>query len=133
MDNDEVLSRIYLPSQGPSMANNKLQLIPRLIGRILTYNICLKTGSFNYYSYDLASCVYAIMAKLEVNWTQTIFDTLVKEHSSSLPYGAYLTFIFKKFKIDLASETNVVKVFELFDRSVLLLMKLIDIPPPQPS
>ena len=108
------------------MANNKLQLILRLIGRILTYNICSKTGSFSYYSCDLASCVYAIMAKLEINWAQI---TLVKEHSSSLPYGAYLTFIFKKFKINLASETNVM-VFKPFDRSVLLLMKLIDIPPP---
>ena len=29
------------------MTNNKLQPIPRLIGRILAYNICLKKGSFN--------------------------------------------------------------------------------------
>ena len=33
-----------------------------------------------------------------------------------------------KFKVDLASETNVVKIFELFDRSVLLRMKLINLP-----
>ena len=126
---DEVLSRIYLPNQGPPRANNKLQPIPRLIDRIPAYNSCAKMGSFNYYSCDLASCVYAIMAKLEVNWAQIIFDTLVKEHSSSLPYRPYLTFIFKKFKLDLASETNVVKVFKPFDRSILLRMKLIDTPP----
>jgi len=104
MDDDEVLSRIYLPGQGPPMANNKLQHILRLIGRILTNNVRPKTGSLNYYSCDLASCVYVIMAKLEVHWAQIMFDTLVKGHSSPLPYVAYLAFIFKKFKIVLASE-----------------------------
>ena len=46
---------------------NKLQPISRLIGRILVYNICPKTESYNYYYRDLASRVYAIMAGLEVN------------------------------------------------------------------
>ena len=41
-----------------------------------------------------------------------MFDTLVKVPSTVLPYGDFLTHIFRKFKIDLASETNVVKVFE---------------------
>jgi len=67
MTGEEVSSRIYLSGQGPPMTNNKLQLIPRLIGRILAYNICFKTGSYNYYSHDLASCVYTIIAGLEVN------------------------------------------------------------------
>ena len=49
------------------MTNNKLQLIPRLIGRILAYNIYSKTYSYNCNSRDLASCVYAIIAGLEVN------------------------------------------------------------------
>ena len=67
MTNDEVFSRIYLPSQGPPMKHNNLQPIPRLIDRILAYNICPKTRIYNYYSYNLASYVYAIMAGLEVN------------------------------------------------------------------
>ena len=104
------------------MTNNKFQPIPRLIGRILTYNICPKTDSYNYNSCYLATCVYAIMANLEVNWVRVMFDTLVREPSFFLPYGAFLTHIFRKFKINLASETNVVKVFEPFDRSVLLRM-----------
>ena len=90
MTNDEVFSRIYIPGQGPPMTNTKLQPIPRLIGRILAYNICPKIGSYNYYSRDLASCVYAIMAGLEVNWAKVMFDTMVKEHSSFLPCGACL-------------------------------------------
>jgi len=49
------------------MANNKLQPISGLICRILAYNICPKTGSYNYHSRDLTACVYAIMARLEVN------------------------------------------------------------------
>jgi len=55
------------------------------------------------------------MAKLEVNWARVMFDTLVKEPYTFLPNGAFLTHIFHKFKKDLASEANVVKVFELFD------------------
>ena len=129
MNDDEVFSRIYLPGQSPPMANNKLQPILRLIDRILASNICPKIGSYNYYFRDFTTCVYVIMAKLEVNWARVIFDTLVKEPSTFLPYGAFLTHIFRKFKIDLALETNVVKVFELFDRSVLLRMKLLKTPP----
>jgi len=67
LNDDEVFSMIYMPGQGPPMANNKLQPIPQLICRILTYNICPKTDSYNYYSRDLVTSVYVIMAKLEVN------------------------------------------------------------------
>ena len=49
MDDDEVFSRIYLPGQGPLMANNKLQPIPQLIGCILAYNICPETSCYNYW------------------------------------------------------------------------------------
>ena len=134
MDNAEVLSSIFLPGQGLTMTNNKLKPIPRLIGRILAYNICPKTGSYNYYSRELATCVYAIMAGLDVNWAKIIFDTIVKDHTSFLPYGAFLSHVFRKFHIDLDSETSVIKVFEPFDRAVLHRMKLHDFPhpPPQP-
>ena len=114
------------------MKNNKLQPTPKLIGRMLAYNICPKTGTFNYFSRELSACVYAIMVKLEVNWVQAIFDNLVKEHTTFLPYGAYLTRIFKKFKVDLSTESDVVKTFELFDHSVLR-MKLLNDSPTQPS
>ena len=66
MDDDEVLSNIFLPGQGLPMTKNKLKSIPRLIGRILAYNICPKTGSYNYYSRDLATRVYAIMFGLKL-------------------------------------------------------------------
>ena len=95
------------------MANNMLQSISRLIGRILVYNICLKIESYNYYSYELATCFYTIMEKLKVNWARIMFDTLVMEPSTFLSYRAFLTHIFRKFKPDLAFESNVVKVFEL--------------------
>ena len=130
MDDAEVLSNMFLPGQGLPMSNNKLKPIPRLIGRILAYNICPKIGSYNYYSRD--TYVYTIMARLEVNWAKKIFDNLVKDHTSFLPYGAFLSHVFQKFHIDLTSETSVVKVFELFDRAVLHRMKLHDFlhPPP---
>ena len=75
------------------------------------------------------------MAGLEVNWAKIIFYTLIKDHTSFLPYGAFLSHVFQKFHIDLASETSVVKVFEPFDRVVLHRMKLLDFshPPPQPQ
>jgi len=62
-----------------------------------------------------------------------MFDTLVKKPSTFLPYDAFLTHIFRKFKLGLASETNVAKVFASFDRSVHFRMKLLKIPPPQPT
>ena len=48
MDNEEVLSKVFLPGQGLPMANNKLQPTPKLIVRILA-NICPKTESFDYF------------------------------------------------------------------------------------
>ena len=50
MSDKKILSKIFLPVQGLLMANNKLQPTARLIGRILTYNICLKLVGFNYFS-----------------------------------------------------------------------------------
>ena len=41
--------------------------------------------------------------------------------------------MFRKFHIDLSSETSVVKVFEPFDRDVLHRMKLHDFPQPPPQ
>jgi len=76
---------IFPVKDHPPMTNTKLQPIPRLIGRILAYNICPKTGSYNYFSRDLASSVYAIMAGLDVNWAKIMFDTIVKAHTSFLP------------------------------------------------
>jgi len=135
MDNEKVVSHIFLPGQGQAMTNTKLQPIIRLISRILTYNICPKIRSYNYYSHDLATCVYAIMAGLKVNWAKIIFDNIVKEHISFLPHEAFLSNVFQKFKIDLPSETSVVKIFEPFDRVVLYRMKFLDFPqpPPQPQ
>jgi len=98
MDNEEVLSSIFLPGQGLPMMNNKLKPIPRLIGRILAYNICPKTGSYNYYSRELATCVYAIMASLDVNWAKIVFDTMVKSHTSFLRYEAFLTHVCRRQK-----------------------------------
>ena len=75
------------------------------------------------------------MVGLEVNCAKIIFDNLVKDHTSFLLYGALLSHVFRKFHIDLAFETSVIKVFEPFDRVVLHRMKLYDFPhpPPQPQ
>ena len=115
------------------MANNKLQTISGLICRILAYNICPKTDSYNYYSRDLTACVQAIMARQEVNQAKIMFYTIMKEHSIFFPYGAFFTHVFQKFKMDLASEANVVKLFGSFDQSVLFRMKLLENPSPRPT
>ena len=60
IDDEKVLSRIYLSGQGSLMADNKLQPIHRLITCIFVYNIRPKTRSYNYFSRELATCVYAI-------------------------------------------------------------------------
>ena len=64
------------------------------------------------------------MAGLKVNWADVIFDNIKKRRSTFLPYGAFLTFNFMKFKVDLKNEINVVSHFELFDYTVLLRMKI---------
>ena len=73
------------------------------------------------------------MAGLEVSWANIIFDNIIKEYTSFLPYGAFMSHVFRNFKLDLASETSVVKVFEPFDRAVLHRMKLLDFPQPPPQ
>lgn len=77
MDDEEILSQLFLPSKGLSIENNKLRQIPRLVRRILAYNMVPKTGSFTYYFHDLSIYVYAIMAKLKVNWIEIIFSTMI--------------------------------------------------------
>jgi len=62
-----------------------------------------------------------------------MFDTLVKKPPIFLPYGVFLAHIFRKFKLDLPFESNVIKVFEPFDKSVLLCMKLFETPLPRPT
>ena len=95
------------------MTNTKLKpILVSLVVSFLTISAQKLRDSYNYYSRDLATCVYAIMAGLEVNWAKIIFDNIVKEHTSFLPYGVFLSHLFQKFKIDLASEINIVKVFE---------------------
>jgi len=34
------------------------------------------------------------MAGLEVNWEKIMFDDIIKEHTSFLPYGAFLSHVF---------------------------------------
>ena len=97
------------------------------------HTISAENLEYNYFSRDLVTCVYAIIAGLEVNWVKIMFDNIVKEHTSFLTYGAFLSHVFRKFKLDLSSKTSVVKVFEPFDRAILHRMKLLDLPLPQPQ
>ena len=85
-------------------------------------------------SHELSAYVYAITAKLEVNLAQVIVDNLVEEYTILfLPYGACLTHVFKIFKVNISTESNVVKTFEEFDYSILYRMKLLNDPPTQPT
>jgi len=73
------------------------------------------------------------MGGLEVNSARIIYNNLTKHQTSILPYGAFLTRIYKKFQVDLSSETNVVGAFELFYHIVLFRMKFLSFQPPPPS
>ena len=77
--------------------------------------------------------VCAIMDRLKVNWAQVIYNNLTKHQTSFLPLGAFFTHIFKKFKVKLSSESNVVRSFELFDHSTFLRMKLLNFQTPPPT
>ena len=68
--------------------------------------------------------MYSIIVKLDVNWAQVMFNIFITYHPSFLPYGDFLTYIFKKFKVDLQNESNVITSYEIFDHYVILQMKI---------
>jgi hypothetical protein len=66
-DQDILTNHIFLPGKGLPMLSNKLRPIPRLISRILSYNMIPKTGSYDHMSSELQVATYAIMANIKVN------------------------------------------------------------------
>ena len=84
---------------------SKLQPIPRLISRILSYNILLKLGSFYYFSKDLSHLVYVVYSFLPINYATVVFSFLVHHHHHKfLPFGFFLTQIFQHFCVPLEGE-----------------------------
>lgn len=134
-DQNILTNHIFLPGQGPPLnQSNKLRPIPRFIARILAYNLFPKTGSFNFISLDLAKALYAIMANIQVNWAEVYYQNLLVLPRGFLPYGAFLTYIFEKFNVDVESETSIVRSVEFFDSNALTRMKLtnFELPEQQP-
>jgi hypothetical protein len=125
MDNAALLKdHIYLPGKSSPMQNNKLRPIPRLVCRILAYNVLPKTGSFDHISGELAAATYAVMAGLKVNWSMVLFENMQRVPSSYLPYGCTLSKIFRFYKVDVDSEKVKVDYHEFIDRATYARMKL---------
>jgi hypothetical protein len=125
MNNQDILNNhIFLPGKGFPMVTNKLRLIPRLVSRILSYNMIPKTGSFDHMSAELSVATYAIMANIKVNWASVMFDGLKRIPSTFHPFGCFLTIIFAHFKVDLESEKTVIEYNEIMDRTMVTRMKL---------
>jgi hypothetical protein len=123
-DRDILNNHIFLPGKSLPMQNNKLRPLPRLVCRILAYNLIPKTGSFDYISSELAVATYAIMANIKVNWAMVVFENLQRVPSTFHPFGCMLTRIFTHFKVDLASEKVMISFNEIIDRTTYARMKL---------
>jgi len=64
IDEDVLYNKILLPGKTLPMFSNKLRLVPRLVSRILSYNLLPKTGSFDHMSHELQVATYAIMTNI---------------------------------------------------------------------
>jgi hypothetical protein len=124
IDEDVLYNKILLPGKTLPMFSNKLRPVPRLVSRILSYNLLPKTGSFDHMSHELQVATYAIMANIKVNWASVMFEVLRRYPTTFLPFGAFLTTIFKHFKVDLESEKTVIEFNEIIDHTIVARMKL---------
>jgi len=123
-DQNILQNHIFLPGKNLPMITNKLRPIPRLVSRILSYNMIPKTGLFDHMSAELSVATYAIMANIKVDWASVMFDGLKRIPSTLHPFGCFLTKIFSHFKVDLEFEKIMIDYNEIMDRTMVNRMKL---------
>ena len=125
MNDQNILNNhIFLPGKSLPMMSNKLRPIPRLVSRILSYNMIPKTSFFDLMSSELQVATYAIMANIKVNWALVMFEVFQRIPTTFHPFGCFLTKIFAHFKVDLESEKLVIEYNEVMDRTMVTRMKL---------
>ncbi|XP_020242941.1 uncharacterized protein LOC109821162, partial [Asparagus officinalis] len=117
---------LFKPGCTYPMNNNLLNFTSKIIARIVAHNLIPKTGSFDYFAADKVNAVYAIFAKIRVNWANVFLKNMAYKHSKFLPFGSFITLILKHFGVDLSGEPKVDPNKKYFDRVALSRMQLSD-------
>ncbi|XP_020242834.1 suppressor protein SRP40-like [Asparagus officinalis] len=104
-----------------------------IIARIVAQNLIPKTGSFDHFASDKINAVYAIFAKIKVDWATIFINNMASKHTKFLPFGSFLTLIFQHFNVDLTNEPKVESKRDFFDGISLSRMRISLDSTPKPS
>jgi hypothetical protein len=86
---------------------SELTLESRLIHHIITHNILLRSGSFEYISYIDAFIIWCILNKVKLDLAFDVgwhMDACVKKKNGALPYGLHITTILNHFGVNVSGE-----------------------------
>jgi hypothetical protein len=125
LDSQPILAKILLSTNTIlPWTQSKIHPIPRIISRILSYNILPKLGSFDYFSKDLSKLLYGIYSTFPINYASVVFSFIANYHLHKfLPFGCFLTKVFQHFDIPLTNETSI-RQKELFTSASLIRMQI---------
>src|SRR3954464_12666751 len=85
---------------------NSLTPKTKVISKIIIHNILPKMSSMHYLSLDHVKLLCVIFGGVDFNWAKFFFDQIIKDHTSCIPYGAFLTRIFEEKKVALTNELD---------------------------
>ena len=110
--------------------NTELTIESQLIYHIITHNILLRSGSYEYISYLELFFIWCILNRVKIDLAFNIawhMDTCVKKKNAALPYGHHITSILEKFDIDLSGEKVTRKVLpsDVYGTTIMKQMRYI--------
>ena len=126
LDDPAVNHLLFKPGCTYPMNNNSFNPTAKLIARIIAQNLIPKTGSSDHFSSDKINAVYAIFAKIKVDWANVFLKNMASKHFKFLPFGSFITLILQHFGVDLTHEPKVEPKKDFFDRVSLSRMQLSD-------
>src|SRR5438270_7861866 len=127
--NEEVIKEIFIDGtlpQGKQIFFNSLTPKGKVVSKVILHNILPKISSMHYLSMDHLKLLYVIFDGTHFNWAKFLFDQIIKDHTSCIPYGALITKIFEFYKVVLTNELDETYCKECIDKATLKRMKLIE-------
>src|SRR5436189_5389323 len=129
LKDEEVIKEIFIDGtllKGKQIFFNSLTPKGKVASKVILHNILLKMSSMHYLSMDHLKLLYVIFYGCQFNWARFLFDQLIKEHTSCIPYGALITRIFEFYKVVLTNELDETYCKEYIDKATLKRMKLVE-------
>src|SRR3954470_5534361 len=127
--NEETIKEIFIDGtlqKGKQIFFNSLTPKGKVVSKVILHNILPKMSSMHYLTMDHLKLLYVIFDGCQFNWARFLFDQLIKEHTSCIPYGAFITRIFEFYKVVLTNELDETYCKEYIDKATLKRMKLVD-------